>query len=88
VSTLSKDSRVDNLLGITLVAVGGSVGYPPNPIFGMLDLTWFQTARLNVVAYPPDPCVGQLSFATSSGSPVGKTLSECSGVTDGQRWSL
>ena len=26
-STLSKDSRVDNLLGITLVAVGGSVGY-------------------------------------------------------------
>jgi hypothetical protein len=27
VSTLSKDSRVDNLLGITPVAVGGSVGY-------------------------------------------------------------
>lgn len=74
-SCIASAEVMDNLLGITWVAVGGSVGYPPQPWFGMLDLNWFQTARLNVVAYPPDPCIGQLSFANSSGTPVGKTLS-------------
>jgi hypothetical protein len=74
-SCIASAEVMDNLLGITLVAVGGSVGFPPQPFFGMLDLTWFQTARLNVVAFPPDPCIGQLSFANSSGAPVGKTLS-------------
>jgi hypothetical protein len=62
---------MDNFLGNTTVAVPGSVAWPPVPVFGMLDVTWFQTVRLNVVAFPPGPCIGQLSFADKNGNPVG-----------------
>lgn len=64
----------DNVLGGDSVLVPGEVGWPPNPIFGMLGVTELQTARLNVVAWPPDPCVGQLSFLNSNGVQVGNTL--------------
>jgi hypothetical protein len=64
---------MDNLIG-TVVGVPGSVGYPPEPIFGMLSVTALETARLNVVAYPPNPCIGQLRFADKNGNMLGKPL--------------
>lgn len=64
---------IDNLLGIPTVGVPGTVAWPPNPVFGMLSATAFQTVRLNVVAYPPTPCIGELSFADKDGNPVGAT---------------
>lgn len=65
---------IDNLLGITSVGIPGSVGYPPQPIYGILGATPLQTVRLNVVAYPPVPCVGELSFADANGNATGKIL--------------
>lgn len=65
---------VDNLLGVTAVLVPGSVGYPPNPAFGMLGLTVLQTVRLNVVAFPPVPCIGQISFTDKNGNPIGGSM--------------
>jgi hypothetical protein len=64
----------DDVFGISSVFVPGSVGWPPDPIFGLLGVTELQTVRLNVVAFPPSPCVGQLSFVNSNGAPVGNTL--------------
>jgi hypothetical protein len=64
----------DNLLGINSVAVPGAIGFPPDPLFGMIGVTELQTVRVNVVAFPPDPCVGQLSFLNSQGAPAGSAL--------------
>ena len=70
---------IDQVLAITTVGVPGAVTFPPQPIFGMLGVTSFQTVRLNVVAwppspvYPPTPCIAQLSFADKNGNPVGET---------------
>ncbi len=65
----------DNLLGLTSVAVPGAVGFPPNPAFGTLGVTLFETARLNVVAVPFYlPCVGTLSFADKYGNQLGNSL--------------
>jgi hypothetical protein len=61
-------TALDRVLVVGLPAVQ----FPPSPIFGMLGLGRFQTARLNVVATPPSPvCEGVLSFADSAGNPVG-----------------
>jgi hypothetical protein len=71
---------IDHVLAITTVGVPGAVTWPPQPVFGMLGVTSFQTVRLNVVAwppdpiYPPDPCIAQLSFSDKDGTPVGNTL--------------
>lgn len=62
---------IDNFLGVTAVLAPGAVGYPPQPFFGMLGVTLFQTVRLNVVAFPPTPCIGQIGFADRNGTPVG-----------------
>jgi hypothetical protein len=51
----------------------------PNAMnFGMIGLAPSQTLRLNINAWPPGPvfppdpiCIAQLSFANSSGAPVG-----------------
>src|SRR5258708_20037452 len=51
----------------------------PNAVnFGMIGLAASQTLRLNISAWPPSPvfppvpiCIAQLSFANSSGAPVG-----------------
>ncbi len=53
---------IDNANGATTVLAPGAVGYPPSPAFGLLGVTSFQTARLNVVAFPPDPCIGTISW--------------------------
>jgi hypothetical protein len=70
----------DNLLGITSVLVPGTEGWPPEPVFGLLGVTEFQTVRLNVVALPPNPafppvpCIGTISFVNSSGATIGTPL--------------
>jgi hypothetical protein len=65
---------VDNLLGATAVLVPGAVGFPPDPVFGLLGLTVLQTVRLNVVAYPPNPCIGQIGFTDKNGNPIGGSM--------------
>ena len=62
---------IDNVLGATTVLAPGAVGYPPQPVFGMLDVTLYQTVRLNVVAFPPVPCTGQIGFADKNGNRIG-----------------
>src|ERR1700733_6869929 len=37
---------IDNATGAMRVLAPGAVGYPPQPVFGMLGLTSFQTVRL------------------------------------------
>lgn len=63
-----------NSSGVASVFVPGSVGFPPNPAFGMVGVTSVQTVRLNVVAFPPNPCTGTLSFFNSKGVQVGDAL--------------
>ena len=65
---------IDNANGVTMVLVPGAVGWPPNPVFGMLGVTFFQTVRLNVVAFPPDPCTGTISWVDRNGTPIGTSL--------------
>jgi hypothetical protein len=65
---------VNNASGVTAVVVPGAFGFPPNPAFGVLGVTSFQTVRLNVVAYPPDPCAGTLSWVDMNGTPIGTSL--------------
>ena len=64
---------VDNLVRETAVLVPGAVGFPPNPVFGMLGVTLFDTVRLNVVAYPPDPCIGSIGFVDANGNQIGNS---------------
>lgn len=64
----------------------------PNAVnFGMIGLAPSQTLRLNISAWPPQPiyppspiCIAQLSFANSSGAPVGpaKTVNLGAGQGD------
>jgi hypothetical protein len=61
---------VDNVLGVSMVLVPGAVGWPPDPMFGMLGVAILQTVRLNVVAFPPSPCAGTISFADNNGNPI------------------
>ena len=60
--------------GATLVLVPGAVGYPPDPVFGMVGVTSLQTVRLNVVAFPPNPCIGTISFADTTGKQIGTSM--------------
>jgi hypothetical protein len=62
---------IDNFFGVTTVLAPGAVGWPPNPVFGMLGVTLYQTVRLNVVAFPPAPCIGQIGFTDRNGKPTG-----------------
>jgi hypothetical protein len=63
-----------DLLGATTVLAPGAQGYPPDPIFGVLHVTAFQTVRLNIAAYPPDPCDATISFVDGNGVLVGNAL--------------
>ena len=72
---------IDTASGVTTVGVPGAK-YPPNPtlpgnpIFGMLDVTTTQVARLNVMAWPPQPgfppvpCIAQISFVDMNGNAI------------------
>jgi len=73
-SCIATAEVVEDLLENTTAFLPAVQSWPPGPVFGMIGLTVFETARLNVVAYPPNPCIGTLSFANSSGGPVGKPL--------------
>jgi len=63
----------------------------PNAVnFGMIGLAPSQTLRLNINAWPPVPvylpspiCIAQLSFANSSGAPVGPAKTVDLGVGQG-----
>jgi hypothetical protein len=65
---------IDNALREAMVLVPGAVGFPPNPIFGLLGVTVFQKVRLNVVAFPNVPCFGTISFADKNGNQIGQPL--------------
>jgi hypothetical protein len=64
----------DTLLGTTTVLAVGAQGFPPSPAFGLLHLSVFQTARLNISAYPPDPCDATIGFVDGNGALVGNSL--------------
>jgi hypothetical protein len=65
---------IENANGGTVVLAPGAVGYPPSPAFGLLGVTSFQTARLNVVAFPPDPCIGTITWDNNAGAQIGTSL--------------
>ena len=65
---------IENANGATVVLAPGAVGYPPSPAFGLLGVTSFQTARLNVVAFPPDPCIGTITWDNNAGAQIGTSL--------------
>jgi hypothetical protein len=65
---------INNVSGVTTVLAPGAVGLPPEPVFGMLGVTSFQTVRLNVVAYPPTPCIGTISWVDNNGTLIGTSL--------------
>jgi hypothetical protein len=64
---------IDNATATTVV-IPGSVSYPREPVFGMIDLATGQNARLNVVAVSDVTCSAQLSFADSNGHQIGQSL--------------
>lgn len=76
---------VDNAVGTTVV-IPGSVAYPREPVFGMLDVALGQSARLNVVAISDVSCRAELSFADNKGNTIGGALEVDS--SDGHATSL
>ncbi len=65
---------IDNASNNTQVVAPGAIGFPSDPVFGMLGVTSAQTGRLNVVAYPPVPCIGTINWVDKNGTPVGTAL--------------
>ncbi len=65
---------INNAKSVTTVLAPGAVGFPPDPVFGMLGVTSLQTVRLNVVAFPPSPCVGMISWGDKNGTQIGTSL--------------
>ena len=65
---------INDVSGVTTVLAPGAVGLPSEPVFGMVGVTSFQTARLNLVAFPPDPCIGTINWGDSNGIPIGPSL--------------
>jgi hypothetical protein len=65
---------INNADSVTTVLAPGAIGLPPEPVFGMLGVTFFQTVRLNVVAFPPTPCIGTISWGDKNGNPIGTSL--------------
>ena len=65
---------IDDASNSTQVLAPGAIGYPPDPIFGMLGITSTQTGRLNVVAFPPVPCIGTINWVDQNGIPIGSPL--------------
>ncbi len=65
---------INNANSVTTVLASGAVGFPPDPVFGMLGVTSLQTVRLNVVAFPPSPCIGTISWGDMNGTQIGTSV--------------